>query len=537
MLTPERLRLAGSQLAPPRRAPAQRLSPAKDRLIVAGLVLLALGLRVPTISRYYWIDESISIGIASHPLGQIPALLRLDGSPPLWYVLLHFWLLAFGSTPVSTHVMALLFSLAVVPLAYWSGQQLFGRNAGLCAAALAATNPYLNWYATENRMYTLVVALSLVALTLTVKAVRDRRALDAAGAVVAFAALDYTHNWGLYLTTVTGLVLLWLVWRERDLRLGAWVLGCGAAVFLAYLPWLPSFLEQAAVTAAPWAVAPGLGDLFADPSTAIAGTAGAVVVPALVAAVWWTRRRRLRTPNPTAAFLAAAAIGTTLIGWVAAQIEPSWTIRYLGVTVAPWLLAAAGTLAVCRFGRRVVYGACAVLAAWAVVGALLPNPHPLDAKDNAAAVSAAASSYLQAGDLVVVTQTEQVPVLAHYLPAGLHYLNPMGPVSDPYVVDWKHIVSRLQQARACSAILPSIRRLPVGRSILEINPLYAVGSAGSAWYEAAHHQVVSDDALLAKDPALHMQRSFVQAISPKPYSPVIGVLFKKVSNAVPAACG
>jgi mannosyltransferase len=502
----------------------------RDGLIVAGFVVVATLLRVPTLGRSYWVDEAISVGIASHPVTQIPALLRDDGSPPLWYFLLHFWMLAAGSSPVATHVLALLVSLVVTPLAYWAGRQLFGRPAALCAAALSATSPFLNWYGTENRMYTLVVAISLVAVTLTVRAVRDRSRRDAIGAVVAFAALDYTHNWGLYLTAVTVLYLAGRALAARDRGLLAWVLGGGAAVVLLYLPWLPSFLEQASTTAAPWAVAPLFSDLVADPTTLVGGTAGAVVAPVLVGAVLWTRGRRTARTSQAATVLVSITLGVTVLGWLAAQIEPSWTVRYLAVTLAGWILAAAGALGASRTGRRVVVAVTVGLATWSVVGALLPDANPDAAKDNAGAIAGAAAPLLHAGDLVVVSQTEQVPVLAHYLPAGLTYFNPMGRGDAPSVVDWRHIIPRLQQADACRTIEPAVNAAPVGTRILEVLPLDPVGAPGSAWSRAAHRQVMAIDALLGRDRSLQLQRSFTEAIDPKPYSPVIAVLFVKVSD-------
>ena len=126
--------------APPRLA---GLLVRRDRIIVGALVMLAFVLRIPNLGRAYWIDEGISVGIASHPLRQIPGLLREDGSPPLFYVLLHFWMRLFGTTPVATHVLLLLVSLLAVPLGYWAGTELFDRRAGLAAAALMATNPFL----------------------------------------------------------------------------------------------------------------------------------------------------------------------------------------------------------------------------------------------------------------------------------------------------------------------------------------------------------------------------------------------------------
>jgi mannosyltransferase len=495
---------------------------------VVGFCVVAVLLRIPTIGRSYWEDEAISVGIASHPLHAMPALLRDDGSPPLWYVILHFWIRLFGTSPEATHALALAFSVAVVPLAYWAGRELFGRASGVCAAALAATSPFLNWYGTENRMYTLMVALSLVAITFAVRAVRDRSRRDAVVAVLAYTAVNYTHNWGLYLTVVTVLYLAVRSLRAGDRDLLWWVVGCGAATFVLYLPWLPSLFEQSANTAAPWAVPPGIGDLFADPATSLGGTAAVVVAPLLAWAAWWTHPERSRGTKQADTIVVSVTLLTIVLGWVVAHVQPSWTVRYLAVTVGPWLLGIAGALGCTRLGRRVVVVTTVALAAWSVVGSLLPNPHPAEAKDNGAAVAAAANPYLRPGDLVVLTQSEQMPVLHYYLRPGLRYANPMGPVSDPTVVDWDHIVARLQRADACRTVGPSVAALPVGAHVLEVDPFKPVGTTGTAWARAARHQVVSVDGLLAHDPALRAVRSFDEATSPKPYSPVAGKLYVKV---------
>ena len=528
MLTPERL----PTLERPDLAPLQVPEPRTGRrvpgwAILSGLTAAALLLRIPTIGRAYWVDEAISVGIASHPLRDLPGLLRLDGSPPLWYVILHFWMLAFGSTPVATHILALLISLTITPLAYWAGRTLFSKTAGFAAAGLATANPFLGWYATENRMYSLLVALALVALTLTVKAVRDRNPRAAVGAVIAFTALDYTHNWALYLTLVTGVYVLVRAVLARDRRLALATVAAGAVVLALYAPWIPSLLRQTGYTAAPWAVPPGIGDLFADPTTALAGTLGALAVPVLVGAIIWTRREPSRDTKETALFLATITACTTLLGWAVSYIEPSWTVRYLAVTVPGWLLAISGMLASSRRGRQVLVGVAAVLSAWLVAGNLLPNANPAYAKDNGGAIAAAASSQLKRGDLVIVTQTEELPVMHYYLPAGLTYYNPMGKVNDPGVVNWTNIIQRLQRTNACRTILPAIARLPVGAHVLEVDPRNAVGTSGSAWSKAVNHQVNVIEYLLTHEPSLRSTISYNQALRPKPYVPAIGELFVK----------
>jgi hypothetical protein len=501
-----------------------------DRVVVAGLTALALLLRVPNLGRAYWIDETISVGIASHRLGQIPGLLRHDGSPPLWYYLLHWWIEAFGTSPDATHTLSLIVSLAAVPAGYWAGRELFDRRAGIAAAALMATNPYLNWYSTETRMYTLVILISIFACAFAWRAASDRRPLDAVAASVAFAALIYTHYWGLYLAAATGGVLVVVAWRRSDRQLARWTFGCGAAVVVLLAPWLPSFLYQASNTGDPWAVPPGIGDFFADPSTAIGGTAGILIAPLLVFGSWWCWRLVKPSAQVQSRLLALVALTATAGGFLASEWKPSWTVRYLAVIVAPYLLAAAGALAGSARGKAVLWAACGSLAVWSVIGTLIPNPNNTYAKDNMAAIAKAVASRLAPGDVVISTQTEQLPVAHFYLPAGMTYLNPMGPVSDPSVVDWVHIVARLTVAQPCEAIGPTLDSLPVGADVLLLNPARKLGASGSAWAQAVAHQEQAVTAFVAADPALSEVATYAENLHPQPYAPVRGTLFEKTSN-------
>lgn len=505
-----------------------------DRLIVGALVLLAFGLWAPNLGRAYWIDEGISIGIASHPLKQLPELLRHDGSPPLFYVVLHFWTGIFGTSQIATHLLPLLVALTCIPVAYWAGREIFDRRSGIVAAALFATNPFLGWYSTETRMYPIVVLLSLLGVTLAWRGVRDRRPTDGLGAVVSFTALIYTHDWGLYLVFVTGAVLLWLAFARGDRALQWWVAGCWAAVFVLWIPWLPSFFYQAHNTAAPWAVGPQIWDFFTDPASALGGTLGVFVIPVLIAAGYRLHRRWSPTQREGVVLFAAIALLATLTGFIGAQIDPSWTTRYLAIIVSPFLLAAAGALASTRQGRAVAAVACGLLATWTVTGVLLPNPNGRYAKSNVAAIADAVSAQLRPGDVVVLTQSEQLSVLYHYLPKGLTYVTPTGPVSDPTYVDWRNIIHRLQAATPCQAVAPTLDSLPVGAAVLEVNPVKKLGASGSVWSRTVNDQVSEVDTLLSADPGLTFTGFYTPALHPRPFSPVDALMFRK--TAPRAAC-
>jgi len=499
--------------------------------IVGGLTLLALLLRLPTIGRAYWVDEGISVGIASHRLSALPRLLRLDGSPPLFYAVLHVWLGLFGSSEVATHTLSLLISLLLVPLAWWCARTLFGPTAGLAGAALSAANPFLGWFSTETRMYPLLCGLSMLGVTLAVRASRRASVRDAAAATLTFIAVIYTHNWGLYLVVAVAGVLAGRAALQGRWQQVAAVVAASCVVLVAYLPWLPIFLQQARHTAAPWAVRPSLGDLFSDPAATLGGTLAALVAPMLAIGVGVTYHRIRVQERVDAGLAGGIGLLVLLAGWLVAQFDPSWTSRYLAVALGPLLLGLAGVLGLTRLGRRVVAATTAILVCWSVIGSLLPDRNARYAKSNVAAVAAAARGILEPGDLVVVTQTEQVAVSAHYLPSWVHFVTPTGPVTDAHVVDWQDLVARLARADVCQAIAPSLDALATGGHVLVINPLARVGASGTKWSRTVNLEVEAINRFLLDDSGLAETASVAPGIAPRPYSAVTGLIFTKTGGA------
>src|SRR5215207_9693663 len=184
---------------------------------IAGALLLLMGaslaLRIGTLDAGYWIDEGISVGIASHDLADIPRVLAQDGNPPLYYLLLHGWMQIVGTGEAATRALSLVFALLCVPASFWAGARVFDLRAGALAAAGAAGSPFLTHYAQATRMYSLVVLLSILAsASFTLAFVRGERR-HVAWLGVWLTLLLYAHTWGLFLATA--MAGAWLVmWRR-----------------------------------------------------------------------------------------------------------------------------------------------------------------------------------------------------------------------------------------------------------------------------------------------------------------------------------
>jgi hypothetical protein len=90
---------------PTRRPPRLRLSRrVATRLLGAAAVsALLAGVALRFVAHtHLWLDEAQSVAIARLPLPSLFAALRQDGSPPLYYLLLHYWMGWFGTGDTTT---------------------------------------------------------------------------------------------------------------------------------------------------------------------------------------------------------------------------------------------------------------------------------------------------------------------------------------------------------------------------------------------------------------------------------------------------
>lgn len=225
------------------------------------LVVVALAVAVAgSVTRFVttsslWLDEALSVNIATLPLGDIGEALRHDGHPPLYYLLLHVWAELFGTGDGAVRALSGVLAVLTLPVAWSVGRRAGGATLGWLTVLVLGALPFASRYGTEARMYSLVILLVFLGWLALQRALeRPSWGRLAAVAVVA-GALLLTHYWAFYLLGATGVVLLWGWWRSvgdaRANRLRVTL--AVAAGGILFLPWLPSFLEQARSTGTPWA--------------------------------------------------------------------------------------------------------------------------------------------------------------------------------------------------------------------------------------------------------------------------------------------
>ena len=395
---------------------------------------------------HLWLDEALTVNIAGLPLTQIPEALRHDGSPPLYYVILHGWMELFGAGTIAVRALSGVFSVACLPLAWRVGRRVGGRTVATSFLVLLALSPFAVHYATEARMYSMTMLLVLAG-GLALANLLERPSLGLSVVVgLITGALLLTHYYALYIVAAVGAVLLWHAWRGEERAAARRALLSMVAGSLLFVPWVPTFLYQVAHTGAPWGdTGQGLRTVIETLGVLVSGYRDAGPVPLLLAlglialAVFGRAvgRRRFeidligREPGRTLALLTFG--GLLLAVAVTDLTGQAFTPRYASLVFPGVLLLIA--VGVASFGDgRLRLAALVLMAGLGVVGI---KPVMQYERTQAATVARHLRAAAQPGDVVAYCPDQLGPSVSRLLPADLGLTQLTYPKAHgPKFVDW-----------------------------------------------------------------------------------------------------
>jgi hypothetical protein len=486
------------------------------------LLLWSIFLRTRNLDSPFWIDEGISVGVANFPFTEIPNALRLDGNPPIWYMLLHVWLRLFGDSVESAHLLSTLFAVSTVPASFLLARRPLGARVALGATAVAATLPFLTYFGQETRMYSMVAFLSVLVAGLHLRLFDvGARRVQVAFALVLMVLL-YTHTWGVFLVggSVLAVGARALLQPDRGERVR--VIRIGFLVHLAaaivWAPWIPRLAQQARETGAPWSLRPTVEMLLEGMASIATPTVPAVIFicAAVFGASVLAGARSGTVSGPAVAPPAEARLlrdhavvlgvlffATLLFAWGASLVSPAWANRYMAVVVGPAVFLAGILLT--RSGRA----ALVVLILLCVVWGTNTQGARLRDKATPQAMVEAVAPELRAGDLVVSIHPEQLPVVAYGLrkqgvAAGVRYATALGRQRDVRLFDWRHGMDRMQAAEPWRVADRLIAAQKPGSSVLLVLPVLSSGNWSGPWTRLVADRTRAWRALLQADPRLRI---------------------------------
>lgn len=222
-------------------------------ILLSLITLLALGLRLYRLgSDSLWLDEAFSVVISQGDnLQHIIELTNNDIHPPLYYLILHFFLKLQGPIEVTARLISVIFGVLLVPAVYYVGMRLFDKRTALVASFLCAISIAGITYSQEARMYAMVAFIAVIEIYAFYRAITENRRIYWAIFSLSAILIIYTHYYGLILTmslVAYGLaVLLRESVQKKSFRISGAMIYFAislALIFLVFLPQMVVMIHQ-----------------------------------------------------------------------------------------------------------------------------------------------------------------------------------------------------------------------------------------------------------------------------------------------------
>jgi hypothetical protein len=328
---------------------------------IVALVALAVVVRIPGLNSGLWYDEIVTLVESARPtLGQIVSAFPDSNNHPLYSLLAHLSMSAFGEHVWTVRLPAVAFGVASVPALYYLGAAVTSRLEALLAAMLLAVSYQGVWFSQNARGYSALLFFAIVSTTLFLRMRHRReRSLRFAYAVAVGLGL-YTHLTMLFVAAAHGAIWAGQAWtavevsdRRRQIRTAVAALGgaalIGAALYAPVAPQVYKFFagarHAAASVATPkWAVVEALRGLQIG-----FGVLGVAMAFGFV--LLGTLSYRRDDPLVPWVFLLPGAVTAVALLAMRAPIRPRFFFAFFGFAL---LLLVRGAVRVGRMAPRVV---------------------------------------------------------------------------------------------------------------------------------------------------------------------------------------
>lgn len=176
----------------------------------------------------YWLDELFSVTTSLMPFNEMVDAILSDVHPPLYQILLKYWIVYFGHTEPQTRSLSLLASLGAM-IALIVGLRKQPGSFILPAVVFLGSSGLFPYYAQETRSYALLMFLAMIATLLDLYRYNQADNLKRFFWYVILLALSLTHYFGLI---YAGILLIGDLLRTRQRRFAVERLFLGSVIMI-----------------------------------------------------------------------------------------------------------------------------------------------------------------------------------------------------------------------------------------------------------------------------------------------------------------
>jgi len=218
----------------------------KQVYLLIFIIVLAVVLRLININQSLWLDEAISFqAVTEYSLKNlITDFLSKDFNPPLYYLILFFWLKIVPNSEFFIRIPSLVFGVLSCLFVYKIYKFLFkNRKGAFWASLLLATSSLHIYYSQEARAYSLSAFLAILSIYYFLKVINNENIIFIIYYLLFSVLMLYSHytTW-LIFPSQWFYFLISRKWEQK--KSAVKLLISNILIFLLFVPFLPVFLKQ-----------------------------------------------------------------------------------------------------------------------------------------------------------------------------------------------------------------------------------------------------------------------------------------------------
>lgn len=308
------------------------------------------------------LDESQSLWQTSRSIVNILKVIAQDVHIPLYHIILHTWQAYLGNDIAVARILSVVFFVVTIPIAY----KLFSfaynnKTIALFSTLLLSISPFLNWYANEVRMYSLLILLVVSNQYFFLRIYKNNDALAYLGFFITSLFGIYTHYFfSVYLIVIA--IFFFIFRKEFQPRTLPKLLTIFVIVGSLFTPWLYFVYSQgSASNTKPLLTQPTTVDLFNTFDQYFVGfqedATNSLIIslwPLITILILLLLRRRFKGFNLETYFFATVAFAPILlVFFFSLFVRPFFVSRYLAYTI-PSLYILIGYV-ITLYSKRITY--------------------------------------------------------------------------------------------------------------------------------------------------------------------------------------
>jgi 4-amino-4-deoxy-L-arabinose transferase-like glycosyltransferase len=196
------------------------------------ILILGLVFRLFSLNQSLWLDEATTALVSKMPIADFfGKFMPADFHPPLYYIIVHYWSLLFGTSEISLRLPSVIFGILTIYVVYLIAKEVKMKWPYLAALYLATSGLHI-YYSQEARMYALAALL------------------------VSFLVLSFIKQKWVYFSLLLPLIfltdyvsiiifpvlLIFTFVKKRD-DLKKFLISC-IPLAISFLVWLPTLIRQ-----------------------------------------------------------------------------------------------------------------------------------------------------------------------------------------------------------------------------------------------------------------------------------------------------